>query len=157
MEPEEEYVEVAETEVKYRSDQSHLMEVAFLPYRTLRLWSIAEPVAANSIAGISELGCFSIVLQSLAMMPGMKEYFIGSFHLRESARSEETEVEDSFTNRVGELMQLYHSYNDCILEPIKLADMVAANIKANDLDDMKMNFPRFLIFMLNKIALATNR
>lgn len=151
------FVQIQEDQIKYQSDSAHVLETAFLPFKYLKLSSVSEQMAANSIAGLRDQGCLAVVLQAIVTMPGLKEYFLCSFHLRESSKAEKQETEDNLTNRIGELMQIYHSYNDCIIDPVILSSMIDHDLEASGLDDSSTDCSRMLLFLLNKLASATNR
>lgn len=98
----------------------------------------------------------SVVFQAIANMPGLKEYFLGNIHIKEMVAEGGLGVEDNLIYRLGELVQLYHSYNDHVFEPTRLFEIISEHSKFNPRQSQE-DAHEFLMYMLERISGITNR
>lgn len=83
---------------------------------------------ASSVNGLVNLGnnChLNVVLQLLMHTPGLREYFLSNLHVKEHVNGPNP-FPEGVAARIGELIQLYHSYNDTALAPHKLLEDIAS-------------------------------
>lgn len=99
----------------------------------------------------------NVVFQSIANMPGLKEYFLGNIYLKETATEGNAGIEDNLITRLAELVQLYHSYNDHIFEPNKLFEIISEHNNTFNPRDSQQDAHEFLIYLLNRISTLSNR
>jgi Ubiquitin carboxyl-terminal hydrolase len=155
--PAGDYTLLPESEVKLQSEQWLFLDIATLPYRDLNL---VPPLGQAAVNGFTNQGvnCYmNVVFQVIVNMPGVKEYFIGNIHQKEAIAEGKPQLEDSFVGRFGELVQVYHSYNDYILEPTRLLQNIAQNHKLFNASLDQEDAHEFLMYVIDRLATDLNR
>lgn len=146
-----------ESEVKLQADQWLFLDIATLPYRDLKLMPTIGQASVNGFVN-SGVSCYmNVAFQVLANMPGLKEYFLGNIHQKEACYEGKFQLEDSFVNRIAELIQVYHSYNDYVMEPAKLFENIAGHSKIFSPSQEQEDAHEFLMYILDRLATDLNR
>jgi Ubiquitin carboxyl-terminal hydrolase len=101
-------------------------EILSIPVKEHMLLPSIKAVPVNGFVNLGFNCYFNVVLQLMMHTPGIREYFLSNMHVKEHVEELSAAYPEGFVGRLGELFQLYHSYNDCALSPHKLFEAVAA-------------------------------
>lgn len=144
-------------DVKFQTNAWQFIDISQVPYRELRLIPAIGQAKVNGFVNTGVSCYMNVIFQFLCNMNGLKEYFLGNIHLKEFAESSSEPIEDNFINRVGEMVQLYHSYNDFALEPVWLAEEIKNHSKTFSAIDTQQDAHEFLIYLIDRLSTALNR
>lgn len=160
----EDYVLVPDREVRIAKGLYPFPEVMTLPYKELVL---LPNIAQSNVNGMVNVGVscyFNVVMQAIVNSPGIKEYFLSRLYIKETMKEgfEDPEllsyhIPDTISNRIGEFVQLYHSYNDHVLNPVKLISLIKEKSKLFDPYQNQDDSHELLLYLLDKIATELNR
>lgn len=148
---------ISESEVVIQASGWNFLDITQMPYKELRL---VPPIGQAKVNGFINQGvnCYmNVIFQMLCNMPGIKEYFLINLQIKESSEQPNVEIEDNFINRVAELIQLYHSYNDFVLEPTWLFKEITNHNKTFNPIENQQDAHEFLIYMLERLSTNLNR
>lgn len=146
-----------ESDVKLQSEQWLFLDIATLPYRDLKLMPGIGQACVNGFIN-SGITCYmNVVFQAIINMPGIKEYFLGNIHQKEAIYNGKSQLNDTFVTRVAELIQIYHSYNDYVLEPTKLFDNISKNSDYFRSTGRQEDAHEFLTYAIERLATDLNR
>lgn len=149
--------EVPESEVMLTAEVYPYSEILAVPVKDIPMLSNLNQACVNGLINVGNSCYFNVVLQCLANTPGIKEYFLSNLHLKEFNLNGRISPADSLTSRIGEFIQLYHSYNDYVMNPFKLIEMVIEQSKIFDPTKIQEDAHEFLLYMLDRIATDLNR
>lgn len=153
----DEHTLLPESEVKILSDQWLFLDIVTIPYRDLKLMPTIGQASVNGFISGGMVCYMNVVFQAIINMPGIKEYFLGNIHQKEAFADKKSTLGDCFVNRVGELVQIYHSYNDYILEPTSLSTIVADKSKQFGSFTEQHDAHELLTFMIDCLSVDLNR
>lgn len=152
-----EYSLIPDADVKFQTTGWQFLDIAQVPYKELRLIPSIAQAKVNGFVNRGVSCYMNVIFQVICNMPGLKEYFLGNIHIKEFSDTANSPLEDSFSSRVGELVQLYHSYNDFVLEPVWLIDHIKAHNKTFSSPDTQQDAYEFLTYMLDRFSTELNR
>lgn len=152
-----EFTPVPDSDVKFLNNGWQFLDIAQVPYKDIRLIPSIGQAKVNGFAN-NGVSCYmNVIFQFLCNMPGIKEYFLGNIHLKEFQEKANQPIDDNFPNRIGELIQLYHSYNDFVLEPTWLISEIKVHSKTFSSPDLQQDAHEFLMYMLDRLSTSLNR
>lgn len=152
-----EFSPVPDSAVKFQPNSWLFLDIAQVPYHELRLIPNIGQAKVNGFVNHGVSCYMNVVFQTLCNMPGLKEYFLGNIHLKEFQQRGHSPLEDNFVNRIAELVQLYHSYNDFVLEPLHLVSEIKSHSKTFSAADTQHDAHEFLMYVLDRLASGLNR
>lgn len=150
-------VAVPERLIKVETESWQLPELSSLPWPQLELMSSDHQACVNGLVNVGFSCYINVILQGLACTPGLKEYFFHSLHLKEFSETKKPIVSRAFAGRVGEFLQLYHSYNDHVMYPAKLIELVANESNVFNPTSCQDDAHEFLLYSLDRLASELNR
>lgn len=152
-----EFTPVPDLEVKIMTNGWQFLDIPHLPYKEIRLIPAIGQAKVNGFVN-NGVSCYmNVIFQLFCNMPGIKEYFLGNTHIKEFQQRQNEPIEDTFVNRIGELIQIYHSYNDFVLEPLWLISEIKNHSKTFSSSGMQQDTHEFLMYMLDRLANSLNR
>lgn len=152
-----EFTPVADSDVKFQTNNWQFLDIAQVPYKELRL---TPPIGQAKVNGFINNGvsCYmNVIFQLICNMPGLKEYLLANIHIKEFSERPFEPVEDTFVNRIGELVQMYHSYNDYVLDPHKLSEEIQSHSKTFSCKETQQDAHEFLTYILDRLSTALDR
>lgn len=152
-----EFNPVSSADVKFQTSAWQFLDISQVPYKELRLIPAIGQAKVNGFVNTGVNCYMNVIFQLICNMPGLKEYFLGNIHLKEFAEASNQPLEDTFIYRVGELVQLYHSYNDFALEPTWLSEEIKGHSKTFSAIDTQQDAHEFLMYILDRLSTALNR
>lgn len=144
---------VPEAEVKEKTFVYPFAEPVAVPVRTIQLLPTDSQACINGFINLRNGSFFNVTMQALLNLPGLTEYFLAFLDLKEMAKQKH---EDDLMGRLSELIQIYHSCNDYILHPTKLAKLIASEGKYNP-DVLESDIGGFLEYMLERVSETFDR
>jgi ubiquitin C-terminal hydrolase len=164
------YEPVNDREVRIAQGLYPFPEITQLPYKDLFLLPSLSQTNVNGLVNVGVSCYFNVVLQSLANTPGLKEYFLGRVNLKENQKAMDTipasptsplgrssRNMESLSGRMGEFVQLYHSYNDHVLNPYRLIELVRENSKIFNPQKNQDDAHEFILYFIDRLATELNR
>ena len=148
---------VPASDVKLQTNAWQFLDISQVPYKELRLIPAISQAKVNGFVNTGVNCYMNVIFQFICNMPGLKEYFLGNIHLKEFAESSNEPLENSFVNRIGEMVQLYHSYNDFALEPVWLCEDIKGHSKTFSAADTQQDAHEFLLYLVDRLATALYR
>lgn len=148
---------VPDSDVKIMADSWEFLESDELPYKEIRLTPVIGQAKVNGFIN-NGVSCYmNVIFQLICNMPGLKEYFLASIHLKEFSERPYEPAGDTFINRIGELVQIYHSYNDHVLYPFRLSEEIEKNSKTFSSKKTQQDAHEFLTYILDRLSTALDR
>lgn len=142
------------SEIEVNINDIGLSNVEEIPYREIQLLPSEDQANVNGLVNLGYSCYQNVILQALATLPGVKEYFLQDLHLKERERNPEKET---LVNRMGDFIKVYYSYNDHVLNPILLTNFIKRQSSIFDTTISQEDAHEFLLFMLDRIASELNR
>lgn len=152
-----EFTPVPDHEVKFLRNGWQFLDISSLPYKEIRLVPNIGQAKVNGFVNSGVTCYMNVIFQMICNIPGLKEYFLGDVHLKEFQQQASDPLQDNFVNRMGELIHLYHSYNDFVLEPIWLIKDIKSDNKTFSSNDTQQDAHEFLTYMLDRLGEGLNR
>lgn len=100
-------------------------EILAIPVKEHLLLPSMKASPVNGLVNLGNNCHLNVVLQLLMHTPGLREYFLSNLHVKEHVTGANP-FPEGVAGRIGELVQLYHSYNDTALAPHKLLETIAS-------------------------------
>lgn len=128
-----------------------------LPYQELFLQSEEEQACVSGVFHNDNQSCFfNVVLQLLTSSPGLREYFLSNLQVDEAGF---TGLSESISYLFGDFVQIYHSYDDFVINPKKFLEGIKELPQVDNIlkQPFKNRAINFLSFMLNTLDFELNR
>lgn len=156
------YESVNDREVRIAQGLYPFPEITHLPYKELHLLPSLSQTSVNGLVNVGVSCYFNVILQSLVNIPGIKEYFLAKLHMKEiqhegvtsqpPSPTEGSNLKETVANRFGELVNIYHSYNDHVLNPYKFIELIKNTSKIFDPQRNQDDAHELLLYILDKLA-----
>lgn len=134
-----------------------VIPIIYMPYKEVYLTNSQKQANVNGFVNIGFSCYMNVIFQFLVNTPGIKEYFLLDLHLNEMDRDISKPIPETITTRIGELVQVYHSHNDHVINPFRLIELISSQ---SNVFHPKMNQEdshEFLLYILDKLATELNR
>jgi ubiquitin C-terminal hydrolase len=146
--------EIPKDSIQIARDTWKVAPVAGIPFKEIAAVNPPTQACVNGLIN-SGYSCFmNVVFQGLACTPGVKEYFLQNLQLEEFPGKQGA---DSISNRFAEFVQVYNSYNDHILDPHRLVQLIVEQSKVFNPRINQEDAHEFLLYLLDKLSTELNR
>lgn len=120
----EEFEQVDDSLVRPSNTVYPYPEILSIPVKEHLLLPSIKAACVNGFVNLGNNCYLNVVLQLLMHTPGIREYFLSNLHIKEHV-SGNGAFPDGIIARLGEIFQLYHSYNDSAFAPHRLLESIA--------------------------------
>ena len=120
----EEFEQVDDSLVRPSNTVYPYPEILSIPVKEHLLLPSIKAACVNGFVNLGNNCYLNVVLQLLMHSPGVREYFLSNLHIKEHV-SGAGAFPDGIVGRIGEIYQLYHSYNDTAFAPHRLLECIA--------------------------------
>ncbi len=149
-----ELVELPKESIVIARDTWKLAPVAGIPFKEIATMNLQSQACVNGLINCGYSCFMNVVFQGLANTPGIKEYFLSNLHLEEFPSNRAT---DSIANRFAEFLQVYNSYNDHVLDPTRLVELIVEQSRVFNPRINQEDAHEFLLYLLDQLSTELNR
>lgn len=149
-----ELVEVPQESIVIGKDAWKLTPVCGVPFREIAPMSVQSQACVNGLINHGYSCFMNVVFQGLANTPGLREYFLQNLHLEEFPAKQ---AQDCLSNRFAQFVQVYNSYNDHILDPSRLVELIVLQSKVFNPRINQEDAHEFLLYLLDQLSTELNR